>query len=206
LERGYPAVTVWLVDDITPLALAAARGDEIALERMVTLSYGDVRRLCAILVDEGSADDLAQETFSRVLRGLRRYRGDASARTWLLAIARNVCADELRGRTRRRRRDHELTEIASMPPPAADHAVRLEIIDLISRLAPERREAFVLTQLLALSYDEAASVCGCPRGTVHSRVARARDDLISMSAAAQQTADGSIKAGFSGWAQDISDS
>jgi RNA polymerase sigma-70 factor (ECF subfamily) len=161
---------------------------------LVTLSYGDVRRLCAILVDDPSADDLAQETFGRVLRALTRFRGDAGARTWLLAIARNVCADELRARARRRRREDALIAHASVAAPAGDHGARLEIIDLISRLKPERREAFVLTQLLQCSYDEAASICGCPRGTVHSRVARAREDLISMSAAAHEAGAGRAEA------------
>jgi RNA polymerase sigma-70 factor (ECF subfamily) len=50
---------------------------------------------------------------------------------------------------------------------------------LLDGLDPDRREAFVLTQLIGLSYAEAADVCGCPVGTIRSRVARARDDLVS---------------------------
>ena len=50
--------------------------------------------------------------------------------------------------------------------------------DLLARLDPDRREAFVLTQLLGLPYAEAAEVAGCPVGTIRSRVARARADLI----------------------------
>jgi len=49
---------------------------------------------------------------------------------------------------------------------------------MLDRLDHERREAFVLTQLVGLSYAEAADVCGCPVGTVRSRVARARADLV----------------------------
>jgi RNA polymerase sigma-70 factor (ECF subfamily) len=52
------------------------------------------------------------------------------------------------------------------------------VSDALARLAPERREAFVLTQLLGLSYQEAAEVCACPPGTIRSRVARARADLL----------------------------
>jgi RNA polymerase sigma-70 factor (ECF subfamily) len=174
------------VEDITPLAVAAAAGDRAALERLVTVSYADVRRLCAALVDEASADDLTQETFSRIMRALGGFRGEAKARTWLLAIARNVCTDELRTRVRQRRRDRGLIEQAAVAPVSTDPRERLEIIDLVFRLEPERREAFVLTQLLALSYDEAAAICDCPRGTIHSRVARARDDLIRWSHAQLQ--------------------
>jgi RNA polymerase sigma-70 factor (ECF subfamily) len=50
---------------------------------------------------------------------------------------------------------------------------------LVAALEPERREAFVLTQVVGLSYAEAADVCSCPVGTIRSRVARARADLVS---------------------------
>jgi RNA polymerase sigma-70 factor (ECF subfamily) len=49
----------------------------------------------------------------------------------------------------------------------------------VGALAPDRRDAFVLTQLVGLSYPEAAEVCGCPVGTIRSRVARAREDLVT---------------------------
>jgi RNA polymerase sigma-70 factor (ECF subfamily) len=53
-----------------------------------------------------------------------------------------------------------------------------ELDDVLDRLDPDRRDAFVLTQVLGLSYAEAADVIDCPIGTVRSRVARARMDLI----------------------------
>jgi RNA polymerase sigma-70 factor (ECF subfamily) len=56
---------------------------------------------------------------------------------------------------------------------------------LIDGLHPDRREAFVLTQLVGLSYDEAAEVLGCPIGTIRSRVARARADLLQTLSAAE---------------------
>jgi RNA polymerase sigma-70 factor, ECF subfamily len=51
--------------------------------------------------------------------------------------------------------------------------------DLLTGPPEQRREAFVVTQLLGLSYAEAAQVCDCPIGTVRSRVARAREDLVA---------------------------
>jgi RNA polymerase sigma-70 factor (ECF subfamily) len=48
----------------------------------------------------------------------------------------------------------------------------------VDRLTDDRREAFVLTQVVGLSYEEAAEVVGCPIGTIRSRVARARIDLL----------------------------
>ena len=162
----------------------AAQGDRQALERLVKTSYPEVWRLCAALVDEQAADDLAQETFVRLTRSLRRFRGQASARTWILAIARHVCMDELRRRHRQRRRDR-LLAAAGAPSPFADAAGDVASNELLANLDPNRRAAFVLTQLFRLSYQEAAAVCGCPTGTIRSRVARARHELIGLIADSQ---------------------
>ncbi len=53
---------------------------------------------------------------------------------------------------------------------------------LVAGLEPDRRAAFVLTQMIGCSYAEAAAICDCPVGTIRSRVARAREDLITMMA------------------------
>jgi RNA polymerase sigma-70 factor (ECF subfamily) len=56
---------------------------------------------------------------------------------------------------------------------------------LLDMIDPDRREAFVLTQVAGLSYDEAAVVLDCPVGTIRSRVARARADLVAEVRAAE---------------------
>lgn len=67
-----------------------------------------------------------------------------------------------------------------MPAPrsVADPAGSVTVRALVTGLELERREAFVLTQVLGLSYAEAADVCVCPVGTIRSRVARARAELV----------------------------
>lgn len=157
------------------VALAAARGDAVAFADLVRLTQADVWRACAALVDAQSADDLVQETYLRAHRSLSRFAGDSSLRTWLLSIARHVCVDEIRARTRRRRLEWSQPPAPAVVEPAG--LVDLEL--LVESLLPERREAFVLTQLLGLSYGEAAEVAGCPVGTIRSRVARARADVIA---------------------------
>jgi RNA polymerase sigma-70 factor, ECF subfamily len=168
------------MDELTRLAHTARLGDHRAVRAFVDTSYADVWRLCAALVDEQAADDLAQESYLRALRALRRFRGDSPARVWMLAIARHVCMDELRARTRQRRRDRRLSDGADARPLAPDGADELATRQLLAALDPERRAAFILTQLFRLSYAEAATVCGCPPGTIRSRVARARDQLIEL--------------------------
>jgi RNA polymerase sigma-70 factor (ECF subfamily) len=165
-------------DDLTSLAHAARLGEPGALEAFIEASYGQVRRFCAAVAGAEMADDLAQETYVRCVRALGRFRGEASARTWVLAIARRVCADELRSRARRRR--GAAFPAASQDPVVPDAAEDVAVADLLARLDPDRRAAFVLTQLLRMPYQEASLVCGCPVGTIRSRVARARDDLIAM--------------------------
>lgn len=168
------------VDGLTRLANAARTGDKRALEAFVDAAYEQVWRLCATLVDEQSGDDLAQETFVRAVRALPAFRGDSSARTWLLAIARHTCLDELRARARRRRRDALASPTTREEPSAPDASQEVGVSDLVRQLEPERRAAFVLTQMLGLSYDEAAAICGCPAGTIRSRVARARAELVNL--------------------------
>ena len=157
---------------LNDLALAARDGDRLALSTFVRRTQAEVWRLCRRLGDADTADDLTQDTYARAIRALPTFRGDASARTWLLAIARNVCADAVRANRRRRRRIDVVA--VDVPDPAAADALER----LVAGLDHERRAAFVLTQVLGLTYADAAEVCDVPVGTIRSRVARARDDLV----------------------------
>lgn len=168
-------------------ASAAELRERASWEQFVVSSYPAVWRFCAALAGRNAADDLAQETFLRATRALPAFRAQSSGRTWILAIARRVCMDELRGRYRRDRRDRELADVLDSGAARSDHAGDLAAHDLLSHLAPDRRVAFVLTQLFQLSYEEAAAVCECPVGTIRSRVARARNDLIELLGAERST-------------------
>lgn len=169
---------VVVMDERTKLLLDAADGDRAALERFVHQSQAEVWRFVAHLVDPDSADDLTQEVFLRAMRSASRFRGDASARTWLLAIARRTAADEIRQRQRTR----QLNDVVDRdrPPPLPDHAGELVLHELIGRLDEDRRVAFVLTQVLGLTYLDAATTCEVAVGTIRSRVSRARRDLVAM--------------------------
>ncbi|MEX2291459.1 MAG: sigma-70 family RNA polymerase sigma factor [Mycobacteriales bacterium] len=163
------------MDELAGWADAARDGDPVAVTALVRATQGDVRRLCAYLVDDASADDLAQETYVRALRALPSYEARAPFRPWLLSIARRACADALRRRTRRRRLLVRLQ--GGLAETVPDATGDVAAADLLSRLDPDRRAAFVLTQVLGLSYADAAQACEVPVGTIRSRVARARDDL-----------------------------
>lgn len=174
-----PRVHTGWVDELTTLAMAAGGGDRVAVTAFVRRTQPDVWRLCARLGDRDVVDDLTQEVYLRALPALERFRGDSSARTWLLQIARHVCADHVRSATRRRAGLARLVARADREgavEPA--RTAELELDEAIAALSQDRREAFVLTQVTGLSYAEAAEVCDVPVGTIRSRVARARADLI----------------------------
>jgi RNA polymerase sigma-70 factor (ECF subfamily) len=167
------------MDHLTTLLLDAQRGDGDALERFVSATHADVLALCRYLGDADNYEDLAQQTYERAVASLHRFRATGPARHWLFTIARRTCADATRSRIRRRR----LTERAAARAPVegGDHqdaAPTHDLDALILGLHPDRRAAFVLTQISGLRYDEAADVLGVPVGTIRSRVARARADLI----------------------------
>jgi RNA polymerase sigma-70 factor (ECF subfamily) len=171
------------VDELTALARAARHGDDAALAAFVRAAQTDVWRFCAHLVSAEAADDLTQETFIRAARSLPGFQERSSARTWLLAIARRVAADEIRGRQRRRRLAERLR--VGRVEPTASPETTVALTDALARLDDDRRAAFVLTQGLGLSYEDAADVCRCPVGTIRSRVARARGDLVAALEAAE---------------------
>jgi RNA polymerase sigma-70 factor (ECF subfamily) len=176
------------VDHLTRLLVAARDGDRVALERFVAETQADVWRLCRYLGDVRDADDLAQETYERAIGSIHRFRADGSARGWLLTIARRTCVDHTRRAVRRRRLDRAVladTTAGSVDGSliAPDMSGRVDLDDVLAHLDPDRRSAFVLTQVLGLQYDEAAEVLECPIGTIRSRVARARVDLVALMAA-----------------------
>jgi RNA polymerase sigma-70 factor, ECF subfamily len=166
-------------DELTLAALRARAGDQHAAEEFVRRSQADVWRLCAHLGSPADADDLTQETFARAFGSLHRFAGRSSARTWLLSIARRACADAIRNR-------RPVTPVADpeladpkLADRSADPADTVSLRMVLDAIEPGFREAFVLTQVLGLSYPEAADVVGCPVGTIRSRVARARDALVA---------------------------
>lgn len=163
--------------EITSHALRAGAGDRAATEAFVRATQADVWRFVAHLAaDVRLADDLTQETYLRALPALARFEGRSPARAWLLSVARRVVADHIRS-LRSRPRSHDGSDIGDQVEPGFAEDVVLN--ELVGALDPERRTAFVLTQLLGLSYADAAEVCDCPIGTIRSRVARAREDLVT---------------------------
>ena len=174
---------------VTAIALRAGKGDRDALTEFIRLTQQDVWRLLAHLADSDRADDLTQETYLRVMSALPRFAGRSSARTWLLSVARRVWVDSVRHDMARPHSTSAEGETAVDNRTVA-HSLRenswadwVDVRILMDALLPERREALILTQVLGYTYDEAALIAGVRVGTIRSRVARARADLVTASKA-----------------------
>ncbi|MFF7142067.1 sigma-70 family RNA polymerase sigma factor [Streptomyces sp. SID2888] len=177
-----PALPTVTDETVTAWALAAAGGDRDAVDRFVRALQRDVRRYVAHLAgDPQVADDLTQDTFLRALGSLHRFEGRSSARSWLLSIARRAVVDSVRYASARPRLtdagDWQSAVERSQPLGLPGFEEGVVLMDLVDSLPEDRREAFVLTQMLGLPYAEAAAASRCPVGTVRSRVARARLSL-----------------------------
>jgi RNA polymerase sigma-70 factor (ECF subfamily) len=169
-----------VVDETTAWALAARSGDPVAAAAFIRATQAEVWRLAAALVAPGAADDLTQETYLRAFRALPAFEARSSARTWLLGIARRACADHLRVVVRVRRLVQRVAQVEPRPEAeTVDLSAALAADELLAQLGPTQREAFVLTQVIGLTYEEAAQAIGVPIGTIRSRVARARSELLA---------------------------
>jgi len=135
------------------------------------------------------AEDLAQETFVRVYRYLHRLKPQAKFSTVLFGISRNLTLNFLRDNRRRGRgmidsltQDDDSERLVEDEARRPDRAARLrEIESAIERglasLSPEHREVLVLREIQGLDYEAIATIVKCRKGTVKSRIARAREQL-----------------------------
>jgi RNA polymerase sigma-70 factor, ECF subfamily len=153
---------------ITALALAAAAGDHIALTTFIRATQRDVYHFLSYLCAHAVVEDLTRETYLQGFRSLPRFTSRSRARTWLLSVARRVAANQI----------ERADAAAASAYPRSGWEEGAVLRELVTRLEPDRRDAFVLTQVLGLDYAAAAEVCDCPVGTIRSRVARAREDLV----------------------------
>ncbi len=142
-----------------------------------------LRRYAHALVRDGDlAEDLVQDCLERAVRGRRGWRRDGPVEAWLFRILQNLFRDELR---RRPRRAHlvAVEELPAGPAASGGQEARLALRDVhaaMGRLPEDQRAALLLVAVEGLAYDEAAAVLGIPRGTLMSRLARARATLRAM--------------------------
>ena len=170
------------------LVAAAQAGDRAALDSLLRRHYDLVHAVCRRIAGGiRDADDAAQEAMIGIVRGLPRFDGRSSVTTWMYRIATNAALDELRRRTRRPALHvvHDDAPAAEEVDPRAQRHVdavvdRLAIEAALERLPEDFRVAVVLRDVADLDYGEIADVLGVPLGTVKSRIARGRAQLVEL--------------------------
>ena len=132
--------------------------------------------------DRAVADDVTQQIFLKLFTAIRQFRGDSEFTTWLYRLVVNACLDE----RRRRRRLLPLPETIAMTNPSekkpqekqyARREVSEAVQAAIGELKPKFRLPILLKYIEGLSYEEIASVMGCSKGTVASRLNRGHSQL-----------------------------
>lgn len=169
MEDGLPAEP----DELLMRQVCA--GDGSAFDVLFRRHCARVHALCArITCDPFAADDLVQDTFIRVLRLGKTFRGGARFSTWLYRIARNVCFDHLKRVRRITTVDAQVFESSS----AVENDGRHRLLErALAALPPDRREVIVLSRFHDLPYEELAEVLNCSAGAARVRVHRALLEL-----------------------------
>ncbi len=141
--------------------------------------------------DAAQADDLAQDTMLKAWRSRSAFEQGTNLKAWVFMILRNQFYSDKRRSWRSTSLDPEVAErslVANDNPTAT-----LELDDLrqaLNHLPVTQREALILVGAGGLAYEEAAVICGCPVGTVKSRVSRARAALEALLASGDFARDG----------------
>ena len=171
------------------LVRRARGGNEAAFHELVDRYAKPLFGLAFSLVGNAAdAEDVLQETFSGTFRGLESFKGRSSVKTWLTRILVKQAARCHRSRSRRRGTktvsidDVSEAAISVLRRTEADFwtkdlDIRMDVLAMLESLSPEHREIVALRELQGMSYDEMAEVLGVPRGTVESRLFRARRKL-----------------------------
>jgi len=180
MNREWRAVAPCLDADVE-LLRRMAQGDEGAVQALYA-QYGQRMLSFALrLVDDPAvAQDVVQDSLVAAWQQARRYRGEGRAIAWLLGIVRNKALN-----LRRRRKypsldalPEEPREEAALPDELADVGERERLLQNgLRRLSPQHRMVLELVFYQGLDLAETAAVCGCPVGTVKSRLNHARAAL-----------------------------
>jgi RNA polymerase sigma-70 factor (ECF subfamily) len=154
-----------------------AAGDADAFHRLVDRHADRLYRLATSLVGNAvDAEDVLQEAFAGAFRGAGKFEGRSSVKSWLTRIVVTQAAKFWR--SRHGKRDSELQDQAASGSGGFGSVdAKLDLQSCLKQLTEEHRQVLVLRELDGMGYEEMAVVLGVPRGTIESRLFRARAEL-----------------------------
>lgn len=174
LAEPRPRVSATLSDD-AQLVAACCRGEARAMEMLYHQFKRRVFSMANRIVGPSDAEEVAQEAFVRVFRGLPSFRGDSQLSTWIYRLTVNASLSHLARRSRRQEvGDEGLADVAAPPEPERDPGLAARIESALQRLPPGYRAILVLHDVEGLSHEECASILECRVGTCKSQLHKAR--------------------------------
>ncbi|MGH7179659.1 MAG: RNA polymerase sigma factor [Tepidisphaeraceae bacterium] len=179
-ETGPDAQQYLRQPDDGELVRRARGGDAAAFHELVNRHAQPLFGLAYTLLGNAhDAEDVVQETFAGAFRSLRTFEHRSSVRTWLSRILVNQAALHRRRQGPIRMKSLEHSTAIPIEPGSASAGVdaKLDLIAALQKLTDEHRAVIVLREIERMSYDEMAQVLNVPRGTVESRLHRARAEL-----------------------------
>jgi RNA polymerase sigma-70 factor (ECF subfamily) len=163
-----------LADDAHLIA-ACRRGEARAMEMLYHQFKRRVFGMAHRIVGVSDAEEVAQEVFVRVFRGLASFRGDSALSTWIYRLTVNASLSHLAKRGRRQEvSDDGLIELAAPPLAERDSALASRIEAALTRLPAGYRAILVLHDVEGLSHEECAAILECRIGTCKSQLHKAR--------------------------------
>ena len=171
------------LDEEPTLHARIADGDPTAVDEAYRLHHAALRAFAnRFLGDSSAAEDLVHDVFVALPSAMRRFRGDSSLRTFLIAIAVKRAYKHVRSATRRRAalaRLAEQPERTTRGPDAALDDARMAdaLYRALDRLPRDQRTAFVLCEVDQMTAGEAGAIVDAPEATVRTRLFHARKKL-----------------------------
>jgi RNA polymerase sigma-70 factor (ECF subfamily) len=186
---GARSATAAAVDD-AELVAACRRGERRAMEALYHQYKRRVFGLCHRIVGAGEAEEVAQDVFVRVFRGLASFRGDSQLGTWVYRLAVNAALTHA-GKQRRRAEvsDDALEHVPAPGEVKRDPGLAGRVEEALGRLPAGYRAILVLHDIEGLSHEECAAILDCRIGTTKSQLHKARArmrDLLGPALAAER--------------------
>lgn len=174
LAEPRPRVSATLSDDAQLIA-ACRRGEARAMEMLYHQFKRRVFGMAHRIVGPNDAEEVAQEVFVRVFRGLANFRGDSALSTWIYRLTVNASLSHLARRGRRNEvSDDNIPEQAATPEPERDPGLAARIEAAMNQLPAGYRAILVLHDVEGLSHEECAAILECRVGTCKSQLHKAR--------------------------------